>query len=93
MIKSKTLINDIAIQYISCYKWGQDLINKLYNGLISDEKVVYKEISLEEKKKVIKKYFNLEQKTIDYLSVFIYEEDLFKLLYNAICGKAIEIKE
>lgn len=93
MIKSKTLINDIAIQYMTCYKWGQDLINKLYNGLMNDEKVVYKEISLDEKKKVIKKYFGLEQKTIDYLSVFIYEEDLFKLLYNAICGKTIEIKE
>ena len=93
MIKAKTLLPDIAIQFMSCYKFGQDLINKLYNGLEGNDKVVYKELSIEEKKKEVKKYFNLEQKTIDYLSCFIYSEDLFTLLYNGITGKSLEVKE
>lgn len=93
LIKAKTLLSDIAMQFISCYKFGQDLLNKLYKGLSSDEKLVYKDLTLEEKKKEIKKYFGLEQKTIDYLSNFIYGDDTFKLLYNAICGKTLEVKE
>ena len=92
-IKSKTLFSDIVIQFISCYKFGQDLLNKLYKGLSSDEKLVYKELTFEDKKKEIKKYFGFEQKTIDYLSNFIYAEDFFRLLYNAICGNLLNIKE
>lgn len=92
-IKSKTLLSDIVIQYFSCYKWGNDLISKLYNGLNSGDKLVYKELDLNGIKKEIKKFFNFEQKTIDYLSNFIYEEDTFTLLYNAITGKTFEVKE
>lgn len=44
-------------------------------------------------KKEIKKFFNLEQKTIDYLSFFIYSDDFFTLLYNAISGEEIKIEE
>lgn len=92
-IKSKTMINDLSIQYMSCYKWGNELLNKIYKALNSSDKLVYKELELDEMKKEVKKYIGLEQKTIDYLSVFLYEEDLFRLLYNAICGRTIEIKE
>jgi len=44
-------------------------------------------------KKEIRKFFNLEQKTIDYLSFFIYSDDFFTLLYNAITGEEIKIEE
>lgn len=81
------------MQYISCYKWGQDLLNKLYKGLSSEDKLVYKDCSIEEKKKEIRRFFGFEQKTIDYLSYFIYSDDFFTLLYNALCGKTIEVKE
>lgn len=93
LIKAKTLLGDIAIQYISCYKFGQDLINKIYKGISSDEKLVYKELEINEIKKEVKRYLGLEQKTIDFLSCFIYADDTFKLLYNAICGKTLEVKE
>ena len=92
-IKSKTLLSDIVLQYFSCYKHGNELISKLYSGLKDSDKIVYKELNLEGKKKEVKKFFNFEQKTIDYLSNFIYAEDTFTILYNAICGKTLEVKE
>ena len=92
-IKSKTLLSDIILQYFSCYKHGNELISKLYSGLKDSDKIVYKELNIEGKKKEVKKYFNFEQKTIDYLSCFIYSDDTFTLLYNAITGKTFEIKE
>ena len=57
----------------------------------TEDKLVHKDISIEEKKKEIRKFFNLEQKTIDYLSFFIYSDDFFTLLYNAISGEEIKI--
>lgn len=92
-IKSKTFLSDLAIQYFSCYKWGKDLIEKLYKGLTSGDKLVKKELDLEGKKKEIKKFFNFEQKTIDYITVFIYEADTVNLIYNAITGETVKIEE
>lgn len=92
-IKSVTFFSDIVLQFITCYKWGKEAVDKLYNGLKTKDKLVYKECSLEDKKKAIKKFFGFEQKTIDFFSNFIYAEDFFMLLYKAICGKTLEIKE
>lgn len=69
------------------------MLEKLYNGLNTKDKLVHKELTIDEKKKEIKKFFNLEQKTIDYLSVFIYSDDYFTLLYNAISGEEIKVTE
>lgn len=92
-IKSRTLFQDLVIQYFSCYKWGQDLINKLYIGLKDKDKIVKKDLKLEDKKKEIKKFFNFEQKTIDYISVFIHAEDTFNILYNCITENLIEVQD
>ena len=92
-IKSRTLLQDIAIQYFSCYKWGKELIEKIYNGLKDKDKILKKELTIEEKKKEIKKFFNLEQKTIDYISVFIYADDTFTILYNAITENLVEVQD
>ena len=93
-IKSKTLFSDIVFQFMSCYKWGSELINKMYKGLTSGDKLVYKEnLTLEEKKEEIRKFFGYEKKTIEFLSVFIYSDDVFTILYNTICGKNFEIKD
>lgn len=72
---------------------GQEAINKLYKGLSEDDKLVHKDLSLEEKKKEIKKFFNFEDKTITYFSSFIYADDFFTLLYNAITGEAVKVEE
>ena len=92
-IKSRTLFSDIIIQYLSCYKWGNDLINKIYEGLKDGTKLNKRELSIDEIKKEIKKYFNFENKTIDYLSYFIYSDSFFTLLYNAITGNEINISD
>jgi len=92
-IKSKTLFSDIIIQYLSCYKWGNDLINKIYERLKDGTKLNKKDLSIDEIKKEIKKYFNLENKTIDYLSYFIHSDSFFTLLYNAITGNEINISD
>lgn len=83
-IKSKTGLQDLDIQYISCYKWGQDLLNKLHDGLTKGTKIERNASSMKDKQKAIQKYFNLEVKTINYLIYYIYSDELFQKLYNSI---------
>lgn len=84
-IKSRTLLPDLDIQYLSCYKWGQDLINKIYFGLKEKSKIDKEDdISSEKQSKIIQKFFDLETKTMNYLSFYIHHVRLLQLLYNAI---------
>ena len=82
-IKYLVLLEDITIQYMTCYKWGKFLIDKIYKRL-SEPKIKREQLSLEKLKQVIKKEFDFEQKTISFLSYYIYSDILFDKLYNAI---------
>lgn len=92
-IKSKTLLNDLEIQYLSSYKWGQDLIDKLYSG-IDKPKIEHNEkLDYDKKLKAVGKFFNLELKTINYLHYFIKSEEMISKLYNSISKEnVLEIK-
>ena len=91
LIKAKTGLQDLTIQFISCYKWGQDLLNKLFDGLNKKEKLEKKELSLKDKGKEIQKYFKLETKTMNYLSCYIYSDELLQKLYNSITNEGINV--
>lgn len=94
LIKSKTLLSDLELQYISCYKWGQDLINKIYNCL-NKEKIEFNEkFDYDKKLKAVGKYFGLEAKTINYLYLFIHSESMISKLYKFITSEnVIKISE
>lgn len=63
---------------------GQDLIDKIYNGL-DKEKIKRKEnIDVSEKLKYVGKFFNLESKTLNYLKWFIHSFEMINKLYNYI---------
>ena len=81
-IKLKTGLEDISIQFMSCYKHGQDLINKIYLGL---QKIKLRNPKENNIHKIVQKYFGLEDKTIVYLENYCYAESLFLKLYRAIC--------
>lgn len=82
-IKLKTGLEDLTIQFMSCYKFGQDLINKIYERL--------KKASIEKEdediKVIIQREYDLEDKTIEFLSNYVYAEPLFLKLYRAICSE------
>lgn len=89
LIKSKTLLNDLEIQYISCYKWGQDLINKLYDNLDKEKIKFNDKYDYDKKLKAVGKFFNLEVKTINYLHLFIHSEDMILKLYKYISSENV----
>lgn len=82
-IKMKTLLNDLDIQYLSCYKWGQDLITKLFDGL-HKEKLKRENLNISQIAKSLQKYFNLESKTLNFISLYIHSEEVLQKLYNSI---------
>lgn len=88
-IKFRTGLEDLTIQFMSCYKWGQDLIDKIYKRL--KEAPIKK--SSDEIKNIVKKEYNLESKTITFLSYYLYGEPLFLKLYRAICEDEITLQE
>lgn len=92
-IKAKTTLNDLDIQYLSCYKFGQDLVNKIYDGLKNKAKIEKSNNPNYEKE--IKKFFNLEDKTIKYLNFYIYSLTMLQKLYNSITkeNNIINIKD
>lgn len=89
-IKSKTAMTDLEIQYLSCYKWGQDLINKIHDRLKEDEKIEYdKDLSFTKKLLLLQKYYKLETKTINFISLFLYSEETVEKLLKAITKEGI----
>ena len=85
-IKLLTGIEDLSIQYMSCYKWGNFLIDKIYRRIKENKKVkdTGKDIH-----KVVQDEYGLEDKTIVFLENYIYEEHLFLKLYRAICEEKV----
>lgn len=82
-IKLQSGLEDLTMQFLSCYKYGSDLINKIADRL-EKPKMKRERLSNDELKKTIRKEFNLETKTISFLSFYIYGDFLFEKLYNAI---------
>lgn len=80
-IKLKTGLEDITIQFISCYKHGQEAINKLYLGL-QKPKLKNPTGNIH---KVVQKFFGYEDKTIKFFENYVYGEQFFLKLYKAIC--------
>lgn len=85
-IKAKTLIQDLSIQYLSCYKFGQELIDKIYEGLKKD-KIIRTCKDYNSKLKAIGKYFNLASTTLVYINSYLYAIELVEKLYIAITEK------
>ena len=83
-IKLYTGIEDITIQFISLYKFGEFLLNKIYERVKEPRKIKDKSKDIH---KVVKEEYCLEDKTIKYMESYIYAEHLFLKLYRAICEK------
>lgn len=81
-IKLSTGLTDLDIQFLSCYKFGQDLINKIHARL-QKEKIDKKENP--DYMKEVQKEYNLELKTMNYMYMYINGDFLLKALYNSIC--------
>lgn len=88
-IKLRTGLEDLTIQFMSCYKWGNELLKKIATRLKKPTiKFTNKDI-----KKVIQKEYELEDKTMDFLSKYVYAEPLFLKLYRAICQEETTLQE
>lgn len=81
-IKLLTGIEDISLQFMSCYKWGNFLVDKIYKRIKEDK---IPEDTSADIHKVVQKEYDLEDKTIIFLENYIYGEELFLKLYRAIC--------
>lgn len=84
-IKLKTGLQDITIQFLSCYKWGQELIDKIYERINGKKLKLEDNYEIGTKKIVVQEEYKFEKKTIDFMSNYIYEEELFSKLFKAIC--------
>ena len=85
-IQIRTGLEAISMQYLSCYKWGKELVDKIYKRLLDSRKIENPEDPID---KIIKDEFNLEDKTIQYLKYYVYYEDLELKLYKALSGVTI----
>lgn len=81
-IKLKTGLNDLSVQYISCNKEGQRIIDNLYHRLYSGV-IIPK--SKEDLHKVVQTEFNLKDEDITFLNYYLYSEELFLKLYRSLC--------
>lgn len=82
-IKLLTGLQDITIQYISCNKDGQEILNKIYYRL-KEKKQKRKDISEFDLLLKITKEFKFTEEEIEYFKYYIYYNDLLQKLYNGI---------
>lgn len=80
-IKLVTGFEDITIQFFSCYKHGQDLIDKVYARLQKPKVEKKPECN---KAKEVQKEYGFETKTINFILSYLYGEEAISKLYNAI---------
>lgn len=81
-IKLYTGIEDITIQFLSLYKFGNFLLDKIHKRVTKGSKIKKTD---EDIKVVVKREYDLEDKTIAWLELYLYSEPLFLKLYRAIC--------
>ena len=81
IIKLKSSLEDTTLQFFNCYRYRDDLIEKVYNRL-NKEKVKYDgSIS---KWQFIKKEYCLEDKTISYFESYFWSDELREKLFASI---------
>lgn len=88
-IQIRTGLEAISMQYLSCYKWGKELVEKIYKRLLDTSEIKNKEDEID---KIIQDEFKLEDKTMQYLKYYVYYEELKLKLYKALAPIKI-IKE
>ena len=81
-IKLHTGIEDLSIQFMSLYKFGQALLDKVHKRVTNLVKIKNPNKDIH---KVVQEEYGLENKTIVYLESYLYSEELFLKLYRAIC--------
>ncbi len=82
-IKLITGLQDLTIQYITCNKDGQEIINKIFNR-IKEKKQRRKDIDdFDLLLKIIKEY-KFTDEEIEYFKYYIYYDELLKKLYYGI---------
>ena len=82
-IKMKTGLADITLQYFNSYRWNEDLIKKLYNGL-DKQKIKYKKEYEDCKWNIIQEHFGLSDDTIQFMKYYLYANDLRDKLFASI---------
>lgn len=80
-IKLRTGIEDITIQFLSLYKFGNFLLDKIHKRLLDPYKVPKSD---EDIKTIVQREYGFEDKTMKWLSMYLYSEPLFLKLYRAI---------
>lgn len=74
-----------TIEYLSCYKYADDLIKKLANAIIlKTEPFNIRELDIKEAIAILKQKAKLEDKTINFLLCYKYGDELVKKLANAM---------
>lgn len=81
-IKLYTGIEDITIQFLSLYKFGNFLLDKIHKRVTLGSKIKKTD---EDIKVIVQREYDLEDKTIAWLELYLYSEPLFLKLYRAIC--------
>lgn len=83
-IKEIAGLNDLEIQFVRLYKYGHDLIIKIYERL-KKAKIKKQDLSYNEICQLLLQEYGIEVQTINYLKAFYRHEDLINKLYNGIC--------
>lgn len=91
-IKEKTKLEDITMQYFTLYKYGTDLISKVYKRLkkpLLPEAEKDEEMTANEMLQFIMKEYELELVTAQYIYNYVYFKELITKLYEALFDKKI----
>lgn len=89
-IKIKSGLMDLTMQFLTCYKFGNELIEKIYKRFREDRFLKaetyeeFKKSKFPNKLKLLKKEFNIEDTTVNFLSLYLYGEELINKLILAI---------
>ena len=88
-IKLVTGLSDFDLQFISSYKYGQDLMNKIHKRML-EPKVERKENP--DLMKEVQKEYGLELKTMQFIYMYVNNASFINKLYNAVT-KLVDNKE
>jgi len=81
-IKLQSGIEDLTIQYLSCYKEGQALIDKIYNRINNPKKI---DNPSEDIHILVNLEYGLLPRDIAHINNYLYGEDLYLKLYRVLC--------
>lgn len=81
-IKLQSGIEDLTIQYISCFKEGQRLLDKIYNRINNPKKI---DNEKEDIHIVVNLEYGLLPCDIAHINNYLYSEQLYLKLYRVLC--------